>query len=217
MAVPTIISIPVAGFGAISYAYEVELVLDPTHLTYGYGYGVFGTYPSYDYFDVLSIDGGAYGYGTDQRSLFPGIYQYGWGFEETTAIAGDQSDLVKVIATVKENGGVPYSPEGIPVLFTGGTGIIFTDRIAYTDANGQAEIYIRIDSSLYRNIDKYGGDPKTAEMPNLGFVTISASVIGKHREDGDWDEYIPAVSIQSLGEDVSISIIIPITGYGYGG
>ena len=207
------INIPVTGASLYGYGFDVSLSLDASHFIYGYGYGDFdGSDPTY--FDVLSIVGDGTGYGIESLSG----YNYGWGYERTQYLAGDESDSILVTATVTDNGGVP-AESGIPVLFTGVPGVTFTSNLVYTDISGQATTYVKIDSTAVRNLDVFGANnpagerPRYAGYPAFGFMSIEAT-IPKCMVARDWDVKIDINSTQNYGESECQLINIPVCGYG---
>lgn len=209
------INIPISGNNYYGYAFDVLVSIDPNHLIYGYGYGNFDiSHPSspMTYFDVLSIEGDVVGYGAEPHSLTG--YAYGWGYEITPNISGDNNESIEVTATVTDNGSIPDDPSGIPVLFTGSPGITFSKNLAYTDSNGQASVSITMDSSVLRNIDFFGSTnvdgerPVYVNYPPFGYMKVEAT-IPKCLVTNDWDLYINLDGSQSFGEDTYETLSIP--------
>ncbi len=207
------IIIPIGGNSIYGYAFEVDLSLDSTHLMYGYGYGEFPAYyPSY--FDVFYIEGDLTGYGIESLSG----YQYGWGYEYTTYISGDGSDIINITATVTDNGQIP-DESNIPVLFTGPPGVTFGRNIVYTDSNGQATTTVQIDSSVLRNLDikgasvESGPDPKYITPASIGYMLVEAT-IPKCMVTRDWDVVFEIGGTQAYGTDLYDYISLGVIGYG---
>jgi hypothetical protein len=204
------IHLPATSNSIYGYGFEVFLSLDASHLAYGYGYGDFdGSYPTY--FDVFSISGNEVGYGIEDHLSG---YDYGWGYEETISVSGGNDDPILVTATVTDNGAVPDEPSNIPVLFTGSPGIYFNKNIVYTDSNGQASVYVTVDSSVLRNMDSFGADsddgerPRYLEYPSLGYMKIEAT-IPKSMVIRDWEVHLEVGITQSFGEETFEYLFIP--------
>lgn len=208
------IVLPISGNSYYGYGFDISLSLDTSHFVYGYGYGDFDN-PDPAYFNVLSIEGDLTGYGIESKSG----YQYGWGYERTSFLSGDGTDVIKVTATVTDNGGVP-AESGIPVLFTSSPGVSFTSSYVLTDSSGEASTYISIDSTTLRNLDALGANSDSGERaryysyPAFGYMTIEAT-IPKCMVAKDWNVTVNVEGSQSYGESEYQLITLPVSGYGY--
>ena len=206
------IRIPIGGNSYYGYGFDIDLSLDSTHLVYGYGYGDFDN-PFPTYFDVFSISGDITGYGV---SLISG-YGYGWGYEQTTYLSGDSSDLITLTATVTDNGNVPAEPSGIPVLFTGESGVILSKNLEYTDSNGQASITVRINADALRNLDANPSGsprPRYIKYAAIGYMAVEAT-IPKCMVRNDWDVTIQATGTQNFGDLAYEDIIFQTIAWNY--
>ena len=199
--------------------YQVVLSYDSSHYVYGYGYGYYSdvSSPVLDYFNVLDVYGESEGYGvlgTETGDVAIATMEYGWGYEQSGTLSGDSSEEMIICATVLENGGVPSSPENIPVLFTGGPGIIFSKNLVYTDYQGKAYVTISINSSVQRNQDIQGGDPKYSSIPDYGFMFVEATI---WRKSQFYNGNISVATIleQRFTDSEYDSTTVASIGYGY--
>jgi len=221
-----ILNIPIIGRSSISYQYDLEISVTGSHYVYGYGYGYFQSnnppYYTNSYFDIFSIEGDLIGYGVGLNQIVgsTGIGTmpygsftagYGWGYEKTTFLSGNSLDVLRIYAKVTQNGSIPINPSNIPVIFTGGPGVILSSNVVYTDSYGIAYVYVRMDSTEIRNVDEKGGNPKNQPFPNMGFVVVEARVALENIE-GDWKYEIEMNATQSFGEEYTEAIPIPVTG-----
>lgn len=206
------INIPVEGNSYYGYGFDVSLSLDTTHLVYGYGYGDFDN-PLPTYYDVFSIPGDIVGYGV---SLISG-YGYGWGYEQTTYLSGDSTDIIILTATVTDNGSLPAEPSGIPVLFTGEAGVILSKNLEYTDSNGQASITVKVNKDALRNLDANPSGsprPRYINYPAIGYMAIEAT-IPRCMVINDWDVVIEITGTQAFGDLTYEDILFQTIAWNY--
>jgi hypothetical protein len=220
------ILIPTTGSSSISYQYDLDLAVYGSHSVYGYGYGYYQSVdgPPFDsdwYFDVFSIEGNLSGYGIGDYQYLGYLFNkppygnfsagYGWGYEQTSFLAGNSLDVVTLAATVTQNGTIPIYPSGITVIFTGGPGVVLEKNVVKTDAFGVAYVNLRIDATVLKNIDEQGGSPKYISMASMGFITVEAR-IEMENKTGDWKYEVSMEARQLYGETSSEAISISAVG-----
>ena len=174
--------------------YDIDISIEEPHYVYGYGYGYDGgfilndgedpqnrEYSVADYFNVLSIDGNALGFGIEstKSNQIISSYSYGWGYESSTEILGDAIDYITLFAVVKSRkvGNSVWSvvPD-VEVFFDiEDSSVILSNKSAITNYLGIAEVQVRVDASVKKNLDINGGNPVFVERVSLGLLEIFVS------------------------------------------